>query len=183
MDMKGIILCRSKYGASRKYADWLSEETGFKVIDTKNADIKEVSGYDTIILGGGVYASAVAGIAFLKKNIDALRGKKIYVYCCGAAPYDDEILDIIKKKNLKDKLSGIPCFYYQGMWDLEGMNFADKAMCKMYIKMLDKKDPSTISAWERPFLEAKDKKCDWTKKEYLTPLLKLIRKDAENSDQ
>lgn len=35
--MNGIILCRSKYGASAKYAQWLSEETGFKVIDTKKS--------------------------------------------------------------------------------------------------------------------------------------------------
>ena len=55
--MSGIILCRSKYGASAKYAEWISQETGFKIIDTKKADIKEVEKYDTIVLGGGVYAS------------------------------------------------------------------------------------------------------------------------------
>lgn len=168
--MNGIILCRSKYGASAKYAEWIAEETGFKIEDTKKADIKEVSGYDTIILGGGVYASSITGIAFLKKNYSALVGKHIIVYCCGVAPYDDEILGIIKNKNLQGVLSGIPCFYFQEMWDLEGMNFTDKAMCKMYVKMLDKKDPSTVKAWERPFLEAKDKKCDWTDKKYLEPL-------------
>ena len=146
--MKGIILCQSKYGASQKYAEWIAEETGFSIVETKKADIKEVSGYDVIILGGGVYASAIAGIAFLKKNIGALRGKRIYVYCCGAAPYDEEIVESIRSRNLKDALSGIPLFYYQGMWDLNGMGFADKAMCKMYIKMLSKKDPSEMKAWE-----------------------------------
>ena len=60
--MSGIILCRSKYGASAKYAEWISQETGFKIIDTKKADIKEVEKYDTIVLGGGVYASSIAGI-------------------------------------------------------------------------------------------------------------------------
>ena len=177
--MTGIILCRSKYGASKKYADWISEETGFEVIDTKDADIKKVAEYDFVILGGGLYASAISGIAFLKKNIGALKGKRVIVYCCGAAPYDDEVLEMVKKKNLKDNLAGVPCFYFQGMWDLEGMKFGDKAMCKMYVKMLEKKDPSEISAWEKPFLEAKDRKCDWTKKEYLKPLLDLIRKGEE----
>jgi len=172
--MSGIILCQSKYGASMKYAEWISEETGFKIVETKKADIKEVSKYDTVILGGGVYASSVAGIAFLKKNIDALIGKKIAVFCCGAAPYDDEILDIIKKKNMKDKLSDIPCFYYQGMWDLEGMKLGDKTICKMYVKMIARKDPAEIKAWERPFLEAKDKKCDWTDKKYIAPLIEFI---------
>ena len=96
--MDGIILCRSKYGASAKYAEWLSQETGFKVIDTKKADIKEVEKYDNIVLGGGIYAASIAGAAFLKKNIAALKGKNIYVYCCGMAPYSDEVLDILKKK-------------------------------------------------------------------------------------
>lgn len=177
--MSGIILCRSKYGASAKYAEWISQETGFKIIDTKKADIKEVEKYDTIVLGGGVYASSIAGIAFLKKNIGALKGKNICVYSCGAAPYDDEILQILKDRNFKGELADIPCFYFQGMWDLNGMKFGDRAMCKLYIKMLDKKDPSEIKSWERPFLEAKDKKCDWTKKEYLAPLLELIRSKGE----
>jgi len=177
--MNGIILCQSKYGASQKYAEWIAEETGFRIIETKKADIKEVSKYDTIILGGGVYASAIAGIAFLKKNIDALQGKKIAVFCCGAAPYDEEIVESIRKRNFKDKLADIPCFYYQGMWDLNGMNFADKAMCKMYVKMLSKKDPSEIKAWEKPFFEAKDKKCDWTDKKYIEPLVEMIKDKGE----
>ncbi|MBR5165004.1 MAG: flavodoxin [Ruminococcus sp.] len=178
--MSGIILCRSKYGASAKYAEWISEETGFKVVDTKNADIKEVAKFDTVIIGGGVYASSIGGIAFLKKNYAALKGKQIIVYSCGAAPYDDEILEIVRNKNLKGELADIPCFYFQGMWDLEGMNFTDKAMCKMYVKMLDKKDPSTIKAWEKPFLEAKDKKCDWTDKKYLEPLFAELRKGEKS---
>jgi menaquinone-dependent protoporphyrinogen IX oxidase len=177
--MKGIILCQSKYGASQKYAEWIAEETGFSIVETKKADIKEVSGYDVIILGGGVYASAIAGIAFLKKNIGALRGKRIYVYCCGAAPYDEEIVESIRSRNLKDALSGIPLFYYQGMWDLNGMGFADKAMCKMYIKMLSKKDPSEMKAWEKPFYEANDQKSDWTDKKYIAPLIELIKSEGE----
>ena len=176
--MSGVIISRSKYGAADKYALWIAEETGFDVVEAKKADIKNIVKYDTVIIGGGVYASAIAGISFLKKNYSALKGKKIVVYSCGAAPYDKEIVDILRKKNLPGELSDIPLFYYQGMWDLEGMNFADKAMCKMYVKMLDKKDPSTVKAWEKPFLEAKDKKCDWTDKKYIAPLLEELKKGA-----
>ena len=52
--MKGIILYTSKYGATKRYADWLVEATGFDCIETKNAKIKDVIQYDTIILGGGI---------------------------------------------------------------------------------------------------------------------------------
>lgn len=56
--MNGVILYQSKYGATKRYADWLSEETGFQCIETRKADINEIVTYDTIILGGGLYASA-----------------------------------------------------------------------------------------------------------------------------
>lgn len=175
--MNGIILCQSKYGGSKKYAEWIAEETGFKLVETKKADINEVAKCDVVVLGGGVYASSITGISFLKKNISALKGKKIYVFCCGAAPYDQDIVDSIVRKNLKDDLADIPLYYYQGMWDLEGMNFGDKAMCKMYVKMLAKKDPATMKPWEKPFIEAKDKKCDWTDKKFIAPLIERIKEE------
>jgi len=177
--MSGIILCRSKYGASAKYAEWLSQETGFGVTDTKKADIKEVAKYDTVILGGGVYAASVAGIAFLKKNIGALKGKNIYIYCCGVAPYSDEMMKLLKERNISGELEGIPFFYYREMWDMDDLNFADKAMCKLYVKMLEKKDPSEIKEWDRPLLEVNGKKGDWTDKKALGPLLELIRSKGE----
>ena len=54
--MKGIILYTSKYGTTKRYADWLAEATGFDCVETKNAKIKDVMQYDTIILGGGSQA-------------------------------------------------------------------------------------------------------------------------------
>ena len=75
--MNGIILYKSKYGATKKYAGWLSESTGFSCIETDKSDIKVISGYDVIILGGGIYASGIAGLSFLKKNIEKLKEKKL----------------------------------------------------------------------------------------------------------
>lgn len=40
--MKGIILYKSKYGATRKYAEWLVEATGFECIEINKAKISEV---------------------------------------------------------------------------------------------------------------------------------------------
>lgn len=40
--MKGIILYQSKYGATKKYADWIAAETGYSCVETKNAQIEAV---------------------------------------------------------------------------------------------------------------------------------------------
>ena len=52
--MNGIVLYQSKYGATKKYADWISEETGFSRVETKKAVIDDIVKYDTIILSGGI---------------------------------------------------------------------------------------------------------------------------------
>ena len=56
---KGIILYESKYGATKKYVDWLIEETKFDSIVTSKADISKVKLYDCILLAGGIYASGI----------------------------------------------------------------------------------------------------------------------------
>jgi len=47
--MSGIILYKSKYGATKQYADWISERTGFSCIKTDAADIKKLSDYDVTL--------------------------------------------------------------------------------------------------------------------------------------
>ena len=117
-DMNGIILYQSKYGATKKYTLWLSEKTGFPCVETRQARLSDVREYDTILLGGGIYASGIAGLSFLKKNINDLRGRKIIVFCVGASPYEEKANREIVARNMKDGLSGIPCFFAgaHGTW-------------------------------------------------------------------
>lgn len=172
--MNGVILYQSKYGATKKYADWLSEKTGFCCIETKKAKADKIADYDVIVLGGGIYASGIAGISFLKKNIDALKGKKIVVFCCGASPYEEKAFQEIVRYNMKDKLSSVPCFYCRGAWDMDSMTFKDRTLCNMLRKVVSKKDPDEYEIWEKALMAADDKKCDWTDKEYLNPILDFI---------
>ena len=174
--MKGIILYMSKYGATKKYADRLAEETGFDCIDTRKAKIMEIKEYDVIILGGGVYASGIAGLSFLKKYADSVIDKKLAVFCCGASPYDEEAIKDIRRHNMRGRISEVPLFYCRGAWDMEAMTFAHRTMCKMLRKSVSKKDPSEYEVWEKALMAAGDNKCDWTDKAYLDPLLEFINK-------
>ena len=151
---KGIILYQSKYGATKKYAQWLQEETGFDLIETKSANLKQVSQYDTIILGGGVYASGIAGLSFFKKNIDTLADKKILVFCVGASPHDEAAIEQVRGLHFKDGLSNIPLVYCRGAWDEDAMTFGDRTLCKMLQKAVGKKDPSAYEIWEKALMSA-----------------------------
>lgn len=113
----GIVIYKSKYGATKKYADWLVEMTGYDCMEIQKATLDVVSQYKTIVLCGGIYASGIAGLSFLKKHFRDLNGKKIAIFCVGASPYNEQAFNEIKKHNLKDELCDIPLFYGRGAWD------------------------------------------------------------------
>nr|WP_294467495.1 flavodoxin domain-containing protein [uncultured Sellimonas sp.] len=173
---KGMILHQSKYGAARRYAGWLEEETGFACQEVKNARIEEVSRYDAIILCGGIYASGIAGISFLRKHFDRLKGKRIMVFAVGASPYDEKAIGEVKAVNLKGELSTVPLFYGRGMWDEEAMSWKDRTLCRMLKKMVAKQDPETYEPWQKALVSAEGKQCDWTDREFLKPILKELKK-------
>lgn len=172
---KGIILYQSKYGATKKYAEWLTQETGYACIETKAAKVANLKNYDVIILGGGVYASGIAGLQFLKKNIKQLANKKIAVFAVGASPYDEKAIAQIRELHFKNELNNIPMFYCRGAWNEEKMRFADRTLCKLLQKTVAKQNPEEYEPWQKALMCAVGQKCDWTEKSYLEPLLEYIQ--------
>lgn len=173
----GIILYQSKYGATKQYVDWLKEETGYDCIETKNAKFELVQKYDVLVLGGGVYASGIAGLHFLKKNIDRLTDKKIAVFAVGASPYDEKAIMQIRELHFKDALSVVPLFYCRGAWDEEQMSFGDRTLCKMLHKAVAKQNPEEYEPWQKALMCAAGQKCDWTDRKYLKPLLEYLSEE------
>ncbi|MBR3464828.1 MAG: flavodoxin [Clostridiales bacterium] len=169
--MKGIVIYKSKYGSTKKYAEWIRESTGFDMAEADKFRPDELGKYDTVIFGGGIYAGGIAGIAFLKKNIARLHGKNLAVFCCGASPYDADFMKALKERNMPGEMSDIPLFYCRGGCDIANLHFADKTLCKMLVKAVAKKDPAQREVWETALVEASETACDWTDKAYITPIL------------
>lgn len=172
---KGMILYQSKYGATKKYADWLRERTGFDCVETRRAVLNEIVPYETLIVCGGIYASGIAGLSFLKRNAVRLRGKRIAVLCVGASPYDKDALEEIKARNMQSGLEDIPLFYARGAWDEARMTGADRMLCGLLKRMVAKKSPDTYEPWMKALMDTGGQACDWTDPDYLTPLLRYLR--------
>lgn len=174
VQMKGIILYYSKYGATKKYASWLVEETGFICVETEKAKIQDVVQYDVIILAGGIYATGIGGIKFLRKYQDLLKGKNVIVFCCGASPCEEKAFQQVKDFNMKNISLNVPFFYGRGAWDVDSMSFVHRKLISLLKKMLAKKDPKDYEIWEKALVEAGDAKADWTDKKYIKPLLEYL---------
>lgn len=106
----GIIVYQSKYGAVKKYVHWLQDATGFSSLETPKAKIAEVMDYDTIIFCGGIYASGIAGLSFLKKNTNQLKDKEILIFCAGASAPEEDVVKKLREQNLPGSLKDIPLF-------------------------------------------------------------------------
>lgn len=170
-----IVLYKSKYGATKKYAEWLSNEFNCELAEIKNVEINKVEKYRTIILGGGIYASGIAGLSFIKKNYKVLKDKKLVVFAVGASPFNEITMNALKSHNFKNEIADIPCFYCRGAWNEDAMTFKDKMLCDILKKAVSKKDPSVYEPWEVALMEAMGSNFDWTDKENLTPILEYVK--------
>lgn len=177
--MKNIlIIYKSKYGAAREYAQLLGKALDTAPVFIDQAKSQMITSADTVILCGGIYASSIAGLSFLKKNAALLKGKQTAVFAVGASPYDQKILEELKKRHLSGSLEGIPLFYGRGAWNEEIMTAKDKFLCSMLMKVVAKKPEDQCEPWELALKEAMGKKCSWVDEKYLEPLYKYIRKDT-----
>lgn len=167
----GIIVYKSKYGAARQYAAWLAELTGFDCVEINRADRARIAIYDTLIFCGGVYASRIAGLSFLKKHIAGLKDKRLAVFAVGASPYEENTVQSLCTHNAKGLPESVKWFYGRGAWNEDMMTFKDRMLCKM----LHKADLSSLEPWMASLMETGGQACDWTDKTCLNPLLDFIR--------
>lgn len=174
---KGLILYRSKYGATEKYVEMLKEEFPCDVFETGKGKGNgfEADNYDWFIFAGGIYAGGIAGLDVLRRNYPLLKGKKTAVFCVGASPYDERAYEEIKAHNLKGELNGIPLFYGRGAWDKGKMSWADRTLCNMLQKVVAKKKDDEKEPWMEALLSAAEQPCDWTDPKYLTPLIEYMK--------
>ena len=144
------------------------------LLEMKQAKGTDLSRYEVIVFGGGIYASGIAGLNALKKQLAHLSPQKVVIFCVGASPYDEQALAAIKEHNMDGPLKDLPLFYCRGGWDMPAMSFIDRNLCKMLKKATAKKDPSSYEPWERALMEAGEGKCDWSDQAYLKPILDEI---------
>lgn len=168
---KGIILYRSKYGATKKYAGWLQETLGYDCEEASGAALRRAAAYDVVLFCGAVYASGIKGLSLLKKSMRTLHGKKVAVLCVGASPYDEAAFTALRQRHFGGELEGIPVWYARGAWDTDAMTAVDRTLCNMLKKSLAKRDPATYEPWMQALMSVQDGKADWTDKAYLAPLI------------
>ena len=146
--MKTIVIYKSKYGSTKDYAKWIAEELSCDAVEVSKIKADDLSEYDNIVYGGGLYAEVIAGVSIITKNMEKLKDKKIAIFTTGLTPPDcrDYYDNLVIKKNFKNGVSSnIKLFNYPGKMILSELSLVHRTAIKTLKKIMsEKKEPTEM---------------------------------------
>ncbi len=173
--MKTIVIYKTKYGSTKTYAEWIAKELSCDIKEAKTVSADELTGYDTIIYGGGLYAEVINGVTLITKNLDKLKDKKIAIYTTGITPLDcrDYYDKYVVEKNFKNGVpENIKIFNFMGKMVNSELTPVHRAALKTLKKIMSsKKEPTEM---EKLLVELCDADGDFTNIEEIKPLVDYI---------
>lgn len=184
--MKCLVTYASKYGSTKKYAQWIAEALACDIRDSKDVNGTLLEQYDVIIHGGGLYAGGLSGIRTIVKNFDAISHKEIVLFSCGLAdPGDPENVAHIEAglaKVLKPEISGkIKQFHLRGGINYATLRLPHKAMMAMLRKTMLQKGYDNLRAEDRLMLDTYGKVVDFSDRDTILPLLDYVASLSKTS--
>ena len=174
--MKAIVIYKSKYGSSKCYAQWIAEELGCDCVDVKKVKADDLTDYDTIVYGGGLYAEMIGGISFITKNFEKLSDKKIAVFSTGITPLDcTEYYDsyVLKKNFQPHMLEKIKVFNFMGKMIIDELTPVHKAAIKTLKKIMSSRQNPT--EMEKLLISLCDRSGDFCDRNSINELIEYIK--------
>ena len=165
--MKGLVIYKGKYGATKQYAMWIGQQLKLPVASADRFPVDELPKYDYIILGSSVYIGQLEIKKWLKRNFSLLQNKKIFFFQVAATPVTQ-----IEKRESYNKSSLLPAivkksriYYLPGRMIMRNLSAWDRFMLKMGARLT--KDPVEKEKMLTDF--------NHVKKENIIPLVKSVQ--------
>jgi len=175
-----VVIYESKYGTTKKYAEWISNELKATLLERNEVKIGQLESFDTIIYGGSLYAGGTSGISLITKNFDKIKEKNLVVFTCGLAnpKKEDNIKGIqfgLNKSFSSEMKDKVILFHLRGGIDYKKLGLVHKLMMAMLKMQLSKKDVETLTSEDKELLATYGKKIDFTDRSTIIPLVKFVR--------
>lgn len=176
---KTAVIYESKYGSTKRYAQWIAEALSCPLFERREFPVQQLSEYEVVIYGGGLYAGGISGIKLITKNQTLLSNKKVILFTCGLAdPENPDNISSIRKSLEKtlspEMLNHIQIFHLRGGIDYPRLSFIHRSMMAMLRRMLLKKDADSLTQEDRQLLETYGKCVNFTDPEAIRPIINYI---------
>lgn len=165
--MKGLVIYKGRYGATKQYAAWIGNELGLAVASADRFPKDQVEKYDYFIIGSSVYIGKLEIRKWLKKNYKALVNKKTFLFQVAASP----VSDIEQRQSYNATcvpaaiLDKANVFFLPGRMIMRNLGWFDRFMLKMGARMA--KDPAERTRMLTDFNDVK--------KEHILPLINAVK--------
>ncbi len=130
--MKGIIIYKGKYGSTKQYAEWLSVDLNIPVLNSANAGKEQLGDCDFIVLGTSVYVGRLLIKDWLKQNLPALQGKKLFLFVvCGTPEEKKQKLQRYIELNVPAEIrNSCDVYFLPGKMIMKNLSGFDRFMMK-----------------------------------------------------
>jgi menaquinone-dependent protoporphyrinogen IX oxidase len=161
--MNTAVIYKSRYGSTKKYAEWIAEELSCPLFEASQINKSEINAYDTVIYGGGLYAGSIAGVKDIAKSYQG----RLVVFAVGLTPPEDMNLSEITERN---GIVDVKLFLFRGGYVFDKLSALHKLIMRVVRKSMSSK----------PGLTAEEKVAfygnvlDFTDRTAIVPLIKYI---------
>lgn len=83
--MNGALFYASRYGSTKKYAEWIGESTGLPIFDVKKAEVNPAS-FDFLVFGCPVIYHKLYYKKWVQQNLNHILTKPFILYTVSGAP-------------------------------------------------------------------------------------------------
>jgi len=169
---KIAVIYKSKYGTTKQYAEWIAEALDAPLFESEDITSSQLSDYDVVVYGGGLYARGIDGIKLVVGNFC----KTLVVFTVGLS--DPQITDytpILEKTFRPEQLSKTKVFHFRGGIDYNKLSLLHKGMMAIVKREADKLTPNQRTSDDVGIIETYGKKVYFTDKTAIEPLVEFIR--------
>ena len=177
-----LVLYRTKHGSTKRYAQWIADALDADILSadkkTFNQWSARMNGYDMIVYGGNINGQGINGINDFKAALRKSGAQAPVTYfCVGSYPAFESTVQTHLEMNFagEDDLNAINLYYFRGRLDYLGLNFVEKRLMGGLFKAIEKKYPEDRTDVEAELLEAYYDDVDWSRKEYIDPLVDHVK--------
>ena len=168
-----VVVYRSKTGFTKNYATWLARRLNCTILKGEKISVKDITHYDTIIYGSGLYAIGISGIKLITKNFELLKDKRLIVFAVGASPARKEIVPELVNANFpEEQRNKIEFHYLRGGFDYNRLSPFYKVL--MQLKKHQLKNVKNPDADTKGMLASYTRPLDFTNEKNLEPIINSI---------
>lgn len=170
--MQGLLVYKGKYGATEQYAEWAAKELNIPLQITHEWNEHDLAKADYLVIGTSVYIGALTIKEWIKNNLSALEGKKIFMFIvCGTPVNEREKLLTYVNSSLPEQISKACKFYFlPGRLVYKKLSWSDKLLLRIGFFF--------SSRQQKKRMKLKD--YDSVKKENLAELIGDVRKTVQS---